>query len=746
MNEPEVVVVGAGPAGCATAIQLAQLGRRVLLLDRGPADGPARPTGAAPGWGVTRDPVRRLRELGALGPPAADGTVVRGVEIHMRGRRTRELRYSDVVPTSTGTAVAADAGEVDGGRVLSRGNLVAGLLKAVRRAGVEIDLGAEVVDLVMSDRQVRGVMVRGRDGTATRVPCRIVVAADGASSTLAVRAGLRAPLVAATGEQAADGAGHAVHTTLTGPATTAGPGDLLAFHLPLADATDRHVLPSCGWVFPGEHLQDPASGAWIRTTTVGVALFENPDPAASRALLGRFLADLRASDPWFDRAQQGGVSGGLVRLDVDPSRSSAPGLVLVGDAAGLTSAFTAEGLSGALESAALAATAVHDSLGAPGSAAAPDPTGYGPALSARFGGYMVSGRHAVRRYHLSWRVLQATFDDDRPLFAMSRRAVLFPEATHADDMLDPLPVAGPDLTRRLRRELVDVGEVLASTVREQWPHFVRVAGVDRDLAGLRLRPSVLLLIASHVGRGGPDSEDGRPAHAGTSLATSLAAAVDLGALSALASDSTADDTTQSLDSAEEHTGGPIPWGNRFAVLVADFLMARAYELSIRGGAGAVTLFAEALAATCEGRVHELRAVASGRDVTSDEQFEILSDKAAAGFELPCRLGAMLAGCSLPVTTALRRYGRRLGVAYAMLEELRRAAGEAPPWLPLPVGAGLQVAERERMRETAVRNARSAEAVLRGVPDGEARDLLRSVAAGVAAAAAGEEAGSGVGDG
>lgn len=260
--------------------------------------------------------------------------------------------------------------------------------------------------------------------------------------------------------------------------------------------------------------------------------------------------------------------------------------------------------------------------------------------------------------------------------------------------------------------------------------FVRIAGVDRDLAGLYLRPSILLLVASHVRSSGTEHSSSPLAQeGGASLAASLAASVDLSALSAIASDSTADQTT-----AGARTDS-VPWGNRFAVLVADFLMSRAYELSVRGGRTAVTLFADALASACEGRIRELRSSATGRPDHGEAEEALFMEKSAAGFELPCRLGAMLAGCSEPVTGALRLYGRRLGVAYAMLEELRRATGHAPPWLPMRTDVPAHT-DLNRLRERTMDQAVAAGAALRGVPDGEARDLLRALSSAIVEAAVG----------
>jgi menaquinone-9 beta-reductase len=720
----DAVVVGAGPAGSATAYHLARRGRRVLLVDRGNF-----PRDKSCGDGLTPAAVRLLAEMGVL-DELTGAARVGGVRIRMRGRGSRDFCY-------------ADDGPVAYGMVVPRLELDAKLCNRAVRAGATLWSDARATYLLGEPGAVRGVEIE-RDGRRMAVRAPIVVAADGASSGLGRQAGLRPADRDQTGFAAR---GYYADVTDLDP--------LLEIHLPLFDVTERHLLPSYGWVFP-------VGGGMVN---VGVGLFDPIHRENVRGLYDRFVTELTRTDSRFRRARPvGRMSGAALRLDFDPTRCGVPGLLLVGDAAGLVSPFTGEGISFALESGVLAATEIDAALR--GSADEPiDPTPYARALAARQAGYFEAGRYSARRYLLAWRVLESTFDDDRPIFTLCRRLALHPDGARAQRLLDPLPPVDPGLARALRRDLLAVAELLAGCVRDEWPMFVRLVAADGDLASVSLRPAVLLLAAGYVGgRRHPVS------HA-------LAAAVDLGLLAGLAMDGAGpppDAATARGRAAAKPAGiglplprtglvaagpdgrraagagaRPVPWGSRFAVLVADYLLARAYELAARGGAAVVTEFAEALTASCEGRVRELRADPGGGVDRRGEpvagtdwaaRVESLSGRMATTFELPCRLGGRLGGASVPVVNALASYGRHLGVSYALADELRAAtgdsrwgdrgwragatatsAGSGGPAGRSDSAAGARLAELGRLVDEHGRRAREA---LARVPEGPARDLLR----------------------
>ncbi len=64
------------------------------------------------------------------------------------------------------------------------------------------------------------------------------------------------------------------------------------------------------------------------------------------------------------------------------------------------------------------------------------------------------------------------------------------------------------------------------------------------------------------------------------------------------------------------------------------------------------------------------------DLTEAEHLEILTQKIATLFELPCRLGAHLSGASAPHAEALATYGRHLGLAFQLTDDVLDLTGKA----------------------------------------------------------------------
>jgi len=620
--EPEVVVVGAGPAGAATAYHLARRGRRVLLLDRR-----RFPRDKSCGDGLTRPSVRLLTEMGVIADlPSAQR--VRGVRVWMRDRGCREFEY----PTTS-------AGDGHG-LVVPRIDLDDAICRRAVAAGAKLWQGSRVIGPIMADGVVVGVRVI-RDGRLAPVHAPVVVAADGATSALGRAMGL----IPADGA----GLGFAIRSYWEGLDDLS---DWLEIFMPLLDSTDQYLLPSYGWVFP----------TGPDTANVGVGLFTRESGAKLGALFDGFLATLRREDPRFSSAHQlGAWKGAPLRFDFSPDRCVAPGLILVGDAAGMVSPFTGEGISYALESAKLAADVIDRNLRA-GSRAIPDLSDYVILLERDYGGYFETGRTAARRYILVWHVLESTFDSERPPFVLCRRAVLFPEgigepyASRILDDVSPLVARGE---LNLREDLLSVGEVLVGSVRRDWPFLARLSATSYGDPGVPFRPALLLLLAMALGT------------TNDPLRIQVGAAVELGYLAALAQLGVEDDQSQSGHPISDR---PANWANMFAILVADFLFSKACQLAAQSGRDVLNMVCEAVGRACEGQLKQVEH-AYDLDLTEDQHLAIIARKTATLFELPCRLGAQLGGLATPKVTALASYGHHLGIAFQLADDALDLAGQ-----------------------------------------------------------------------
>ncbi|GDY68850.1 hypothetical protein SM007_28075 [Streptomyces avermitilis] len=611
-NHYDALVVGAGPAGGSAAYHLAVQGRRVLLLEaqRFPRD-------KVCGDALTQRAVRVLAAMGVLDalPPSER---VRGLRVHMRGRGLREFAY--------GAYPGADSHCL----VVPRRALDEAICARAVAVGSELWEGAAVTAPIVERGRVVGVRVC-RDDRLIDVRASAVVAADGA----------RSPLARAVGLLPEGDLGVGVRGYLTG---LDGLLDLQEVFLPLDDVAGRDLLPSFGWINP----------TCASEANIGVALFRPGYEGRAQHVLQSFLTRLGTSRKALNGRLRGEWATAPLRLDFTPGRCVDDGILLVGDAAGLVNPFTGEGISYALESGRTAAEVIDRGLTR--DPERPDLLDHALLLENSYSGLLTAGRRSAHRYQFVWRVLESTFDSERAPFALCRRALLLPEgmgelrAHRAIDDVAGLIAPGVDV----RTDLLGVGELMASAVRDEWPFLARLAMSSWGDPGVPFRPALLLLLASHFG------------DIGVRRRIRMGAAIELSALAALAQLGVEDTPTH-------HSN----WGNRFAILMSDLLMSKALHLATDGGPEALALISRAVTKACTGRLGEWRHAFDAR-MAEDDHLSLVESQTAVTFELPCRLGAVAAGTDPEHVGALGSYGRALGVAFRLTEDVRIITGAARP--------------------------------------------------------------------
>ena len=111
------------------------------------------------------------------------------------------------------------------------------------------------------------------------------------------------------------------------------------------------------------------------------------------------------------------------------------------------------------------------------------------------------------------------------------------------------------------------------------------------------------------------------------------------------------------------------WGNPASVLVGDFLFSRAFELMVEDGSLRVLrILSHASAVIAEGEVEQL--TAQRRIETGEEQYlEIIGAKTAALFAAACRVAPVVAEASDEAELALESYGRNLGIAFQLTDDV-----------------------------------------------------------------------------
>ncbi|HWI05883.1 MAG TPA: polyprenyl synthetase family protein [Solirubrobacteraceae bacterium] len=216
--------------------------------------------------------------------------------------------------------------------------------------------------------------------------------------------------------------------------------------------------------------------------------------------------------------------------------------------------------------------------------------------------------------------------------------------------------AGPDVPRLL-------GLVEQRLVALAGGHGPVLAGHARDTiaaGGKRLRPLLVLLAA------GPRATDAPEL-------VSCAAAVELVHSATLVHDDV-------LDGARLRRGVPTVWargGREMAVATGDLLFSRAFsELTAVGSLAAVRSLSRATSALAEGELLQRQDAWDGA-VPVERYLRRCELKTARLFEAACELGAQAARRSQDETAALGAFGRAIGLAFQLLDDVIDVAGNAP---------------------------------------------------------------------
>ena len=175
-TEPDfdVIVVGAGVAGCVTAYQLAQQGRSVVLIERGEAPGSKNLSG-----GVLY--CRGMQEVfpDFLDEAPVERRITRNYINFLNAESSIGIDYKDTRLTDPVNAVT-----------VLRAKLDPWLAEKCEEAGVFIMSGVRV-DRVLTEDGATGVRVVGVQAGEDELRAHVVVAADGVSSFVAQEVGLR---------------------------------------------------------------------------------------------------------------------------------------------------------------------------------------------------------------------------------------------------------------------------------------------------------------------------------------------------------------------------------------------------------------------------------------------------------------------------------------------------------------------------------------------------------------------------
>ena len=231
-------------------------------------------------------------------------------------------------------------------------------------------------------------------------------------------------------------------------------------------------------------------------------------------------------------------------------------------------------------------------------------------------------------------------------------AVIVPFESHSTPSIDQLvALVASDMAR--------VNATILSRTGSEVTMIPEVANHLISSGGKRLRPMLTLAMANLTGNTGEGH-------------IKLAASVEFMHTATLLHDDVVDES----ELRRGKLSARMLWGNEASVLVGDFLLGQAFRMMVEvGSLPVLKILSNAAAVIAEGEVMQL-AAANNTTTTEDEYLAIINAKTAALFSAAAEVGAAISNRPAAEQTALKSYGRNLGLAFQLVDDALDYAGDS----------------------------------------------------------------------
>ena len=216
-----------------------------------------------------------------------------------------------------------------------------------------------------------------------------------------------------------------------------------------------------------------------------------------------------------------------------------------------------------------------------------------------------------------------------------------------------------DLLAPVAKDMESVDSVIRARLNSDVVLIRTIGDYIIGAGGKRMRPAMVLLMAQALGYRGP-------------LQHLLAAVVEFIHTATLLHDDVVDES----DLRRGRGTANAVFGNAASVLVGDYLYSRAFEMMVEVDSMRIMqIMSEATTVIAEGEVLQLLNI-HDPDVSEARYLEVVRFKTAKLFEAAAEAGAVLAGASREQQRLAAAYGRHIGTAFQLVDDVLDSSGDA----------------------------------------------------------------------